>query len=101
MDDKPQTGELFGVPYNFEAPTAGRMLSAYWKPDEEMIVEKPFGIGYTLNLANWRAWAVLLVAGVLLYQERSSRKQAAAEAEARSTDGERDDEPVEVIVSDD
>jgi len=23
-----------------------------------MLVEKPFGIGYTLNLANWRSWIV-------------------------------------------
>ena len=90
-DDKATTGELFGIPYNFEAPTVGRMLSAYWKPDEEMTVEKPFGMGYTLNLANWRAWVVLLVAGVLVYQERSSKKKAETRA---------DEESVEVVVSD-
>jgi len=28
-----------------------------------MLVEKPFGIGYTLNLANWRSWIVLGIAG--------------------------------------
>lgn len=88
MVDKPQSGELFGVPYNFERPSVGRMLSAYWRPDEGMLVEKPFGIGYTLNLSNWRSWIVLAVAGALFYQQRSGD-----EAEATS-----DEEPVEVIV---
>ncbi|ESP89198.1 DUF5808 domain-containing protein [Candidatus Halobonum tyrrellensis] len=94
MDDSDETvrGELFGIPYNFEPPTIGRMLAAYWRPDEEMAVEKPFGIGYTLNMANWRAWVVLAVAGVLHYQEQSSKKQAAEES---------DREPVEVVVNDD
>jgi hypothetical protein len=91
MADKPQTGKLFGVPYNFERPSVGRLLSSYWQPGEGMLVEKPFGIGYTLNLANWRSWLVLVVAGALLYQERASG------------DGEADEEaePVEVIVDDD
>lgn len=88
MVDKPQSGELFGVPYNFERPSLGRMLAAYWRPDEEMLVEKPFGIGYTLNLANWRSWIVLAVAGVLFYQQRQSRSDEEIE----------EDEPVEVIV---
>jgi len=87
MADKPQTGELFGIPYNFERPTLGRLLSSYWQPDESMLVEKPFGIGYTLNLANWRSWVVLAVAGALLYQQREA---------SQSADGE--DEPVEVVV---
>lgn len=89
MVDKPQSGELFGVPYNFERPSLGRMLAAYWRPDEEMLVEKPFGIGYTLNLANWRSWIVLAVAGVLFYQQRQSRSDEEIE----------EDEPVEVIVN--
>ena len=88
---KPQSGELFGVPYNFDRPSIGRMLSAYWQPDEGMLVEKPFGVGYTLNLANWRSWLVVLVAGGLLYQEtQKGREEADAE-----------EEPVEVIVDDD
>ncbi|MFC7227886.1 DUF5808 domain-containing protein [Salinirubellus salinus] len=88
MADKPQSGELFGIPYNFERPSLGRMFSSYWQPGEGMLVEKPFGIGYTLNLANWRSWVVLLVAGGLIYQETQSAK-AAEGAE---------DEPVEVLV---
>ncbi|QCJ45760.1 MULTISPECIES: DUF5808 domain-containing protein [Haloprofundus] len=91
MADKPETGELFGVPYNFERPSAGRMLSSYWQPGDRMLVKKPFGVGYTLNLANWRSWVVLLVAAVLLFQERKSREEAEYE----------DDGPVEVVVDDD
>jgi len=92
MVDKPTSGEIFGVPYNFERPSIGRLLSSYWEPGEGMLVEKPFGIGYTLNLASWRSWIVLAVAGAMLYQERSSKaKREAADA---------DDEPVEVVVED-
>ena len=94
--DKATTGELFGIPYNFEAPTVGRMLSAYWRPDDEMAVEKPFGIGYTLNLANWRAWVVLLVAGILYYQEQRARSKADDPDRPEA-----ENEPVEVVVRDD
>ena len=88
MADKPQSGELFGIPYNFERPSIGRMLAAYWQPGEGMLVEKPFGVGYTLNLANWRSWLVLLVAGGLVYQETQSDGDEA----------DPEDEPVEVLV---
>jgi len=92
MPEKPQSGELFGVPYNFEKPSLGRMMSTYWQPDEGMLVEKPFGVGYTLNLANWRSWVVLAVAAGLLYQQQQSGDDyEAAESE---------DEPVEVVVDD-
>ena len=92
MADKPTSGEILGVPYNFERPSFSRMLSSYWQPGEGMLVEKPFGVGYTLNLANWRSWIVVLVAGVLLWhQEQSTSAQ----------DRETEDEPVEVIVDDD
>lgn len=90
---KSESGELFGVPYNFERPSIGRMLSAYWQPDEGMLVEKPFGVGYTLNLANWRSWIVVLIAGGLIWQEKNSGGAKSAE---KSDDG-----PVEVIVDDD
>ena len=89
MADESQSGKLFGVPYNFERPSLGRMLSSYWQPDEGMLVEKPFGVGYTLNLASWRSWIVLLVAGGLFYQQQRS---------AEETAGEEDEEPVEVLV---
>ncbi|MFB6143372.1 MAG: DUF5808 domain-containing protein [Halorientalis sp.] len=89
MVDKPQSGELFGVPYNFERPSVRRLLSSYWRPDEGMLVEKPFGIGYTLNLANWRSWVVLGVAGALLWQQNRG---------GESADGDDGGEPVEVVV---
>ncbi len=89
MADKPTSGEILGVPYNFERPSIGRMLASYWQPGEGMLVEKPFGVGYSLNLANWRSWVVVLVAGALLWQQEQGA--------SASTD-ESDDEPVEVIV---
>jgi hypothetical protein len=91
MADKPSSGELFGVPYNFEKPSLKGLLSSYWRPGESMLVKKPFGIGYSLNLANWRSWIVLAIAGALLYQEKSG-----SDEEEDAEEG--DDEPVEVIV---
>jgi hypothetical protein len=91
MADRPKSGQIFGVPYNFERPSLRRLVSSYWKPGEGMLVEKPFGIGYTLNLASWRSWVVLLVAGAMYWQEQSSTPAYDDE----------DDEPVEVIVEDD
>ena len=92
MADKPSSGEILGIPYNFERPSMGRMLSSYWKPGEGMLVKKPFGIGYTLNLANWRSWIVIAVAGALLWHQE--------QASAASEEPEDADEPVEVIVDD-
>ncbi len=86
MVNSGSSGKLFGIPYNFDRPNLKRMLSAYWQPGKGMLVEKPFGIGYTLNLANWRSWIVIGVVAALLYQERDR------------ADGASDDEPVEVIV---
>lgn len=93
MVEKPQQGEILGIPYNFNRPSIGRMLSAYWQPGEGMLVEKPFGIGYTLNLASWRSWVVLLTAGVLLWNEQTSDAE-----ESEEFDGDSEDEPVDVIV---
>lgn len=90
MADQSSAGTLFGIPYNFERPTLRRMLSAYWQPGESMLVEKPFGVGYTLNLANWRSWVVIAVAGLLLSREsRDGGRRSTA-----------DDDPVEVVVED-
>ena len=91
MVDKPSSGELFGIPYNFERPSLRRLLSSYWQPGDGMLVEKPFGVGYTLNLVNWRAWLVIAVASLLLWQERSSDQPTAPE----------EGEEVEVVVDDD
>ncbi|EMA35842.1 DUF5808 domain-containing protein [Halococcus hamelinensis] len=88
-DERPPSGEIFGVPYNFNRPSLGRMLSAYWQPGEEMLVKKPFGVGYTLNLANWRSWIVLGVAALLVAQESKGEE---------TSEYEENEEPVEVIV---
>jgi len=90
MVDQPTSGELFGIPYNFEKPSLRRLLSGYWQPDEGMLVEKEFGVGYTLNLANWRSWVVLAVAALLFYQQSAS-SDGTEEAED-------EDDPVEVVV---
>ncbi|SDF13489.1 hypothetical protein SAMN04488067_10292 [Halorubrum xinjiangense] len=100
MADKPSSGEILGIPYNFERPSLGRLLSSYWQPGKGMLVEKPFGIGYTLNLANWRSWIVLAVAGGLYYQQQQSG--GAAPPGGHDEDAADDDDgPVEVIVDDD
>ena len=92
MVEKPTSGEIFGIPYNFDRPSMRNMFSAYWQPGEGMIVEKPFGIGYTLNLANWRSWVALAVVGVLLWHERQGED---------APEGATADEPVDIIVDDD
>jgi len=93
MVDRPSSGELFGIPYNFDRPSVRRMLSSYWQPEEGMLVKKPFGIGYTLNLASWRSWVVLAVAGALVWHEQQGA------GEGGHGDG-TDEEPVEVVVDD-
>ena len=98
MADKPSSGEILGIPYNFERPSLGRLLSSYWQPGKGMLVEKPFGIGYTLNLANWRSWIVLAVAGGLYYQQSQSAAAGGDDGEGGEAD---DDGPVEVIVDGD
>lgn len=90
MSDKAPSGELFGIPYNFEPPKLSRLLKSYWQPGEDMLVRKPFGIGYTLNLANWKSWVVIAVAGAMVLLER---RQAAADETAETEQA-----PVEVIV---
>ena len=92
MADKPASGELLGIPYNFEKPSLRRLLSSYWQPGDGMLVKKPFGVGYTLNLANWRSWIVIAVAGALLLQQRGDDGDDGGEV-AEATD-----EPVEVVV---
>ncbi|GAB3698602.1 DUF5808 domain-containing protein [Halorubrum pallidum] len=95
MADKPSSGEILGIPYNFDRPSLGRLLSSYWQPDKGMLVEKPFGIGYTLNLANWRSWVVLAVAGGLYYQQAQSATDGSDGGDSAES---ADDGPVEVIV---
>ncbi len=88
MSDRPASGTILGIPYNFEPPKLTRMLKGYWQPGEGMLVPKPFGVGYTLNLANWKSWIVILVAGALVAHERRNSDDPEEE----------DQEPVEVLV---
>ena len=88
MADKPSSGSILGIPYNFERPKFSRMLKGYWKPGKGMLVEKPFGIGYTLNMASWRSWVVLAVALSLWWQSKGTERDDA------------DDDAVDVIVED-
>jgi hypothetical protein len=93
MANKPSSGKLLGIPYNFEQPSLSRLVSAYWQPGEGMLVEKPFGIGYTLNLASWRSWLVLAIAGLLFLQEDGDEEGAQVSDDAEG--------PVEVVVDED
>lgn len=92
MADRPQSGEIFGVPYNFDRPSVRRLLSAYWQPGDGMLVEKPFGIGYTLNLANWRSWIALGIVGALLWHEGKNGSEGQIDSDVE------EEEPVEVLV---
>ena len=91
MGTKPSSGELFGIPYNFDRPSLRRLVESYWQPGKGMIVEKPFGIGYSLNLANWRSWIALGLVGALLWQERRGSGEGSEVSE----------DPIEIIVDDD
>ncbi len=93
MAEKPRSGSMLGIPYNFEPPKLRRLVTSYWQPGEGMLVEKPFGVGYTLNLASWRSWVALAVVGALVWHERSGGRGDAGEDFA-------DEEPVEVVVDD-
>jgi hypothetical protein len=54
-----------------------------------MLVEKPFGVGYTLNMANWRSWVVLAITLALWWQSKGA-----------GTEGDEDEDAVDVVVED-
>ncbi len=59
------TGELLGVPYDVRKPTAARVKSRMWNPDDRrMFPPKVFGWGWTIN-AYW-----LVHPGKYLRQDR-------------------------------
>jgi hypothetical protein len=52
MGGMPKTGRFLGVPYDWRRPTAARLKSRWWNPDEpRLFTPKTFGWGYDLNLA--------------------------------------------------
>jgi hypothetical protein len=91
MSDK-KHGSILGIPFDFRRPSLKRALSAHWQPGEKMLVRKPFGVGYTLNLANWRSWIAVGLIGALVFQERKGT--------GRPETSEDDDGGVEVVVDD-
>lgn len=46
-----RTGSFLGVPYDWRRPTARRLASRWWNPeDRRVFTPKAFGWGYDLNL---------------------------------------------------
>lgn len=46
-------GNVFGVPYDFRAPTFDRVLERWWNPnDERIFTPHVFGVGWSVNLAS-------------------------------------------------
>ena len=44
-------GALGGfIPYDFRIPTLERLKQTFWNPAGKIIVGRPFGVGWTLNL---------------------------------------------------
>jgi hypothetical protein len=46
-------GRLLGfLPYDLRPPTPAKLLRAWWDPDSSrVIVDMPFGVGWTVNVA--------------------------------------------------
>jgi len=50
-EDRTWHGALGGfVPYDFRMPTANRIKETFWNPDGPVVVGRPFGVGWTINL---------------------------------------------------
>jgi hypothetical protein len=50
-EDRTWHGTLGGfVPYDFRMITVDRIKATFWNPDGAIIVGRPFGVGWTLNL---------------------------------------------------
>ncbi len=44
-------GALGGfVPYDFRMPSVDKIKTSMWNPDGAIIVDRPFGVGWTLNI---------------------------------------------------
>ena len=44
-------GALGGfVPYDFRMPTLDKIKQTFWNPEGAIIVGRPFGVGWTINL---------------------------------------------------
>lgn len=51
-EDRTWFGRVGLVPYDFRVPTAERVASTFWNPDDDrLFVKHAFGIGWTVNFA--------------------------------------------------
>lgn len=59
------TGKVFGfIPYDFRFPTFERFADRFWNPgDPRIVVEHPFGVGWTVNFASVLSAAQDLIEG--------------------------------------
>lgn len=53
-------GRFLGIPYDWRWPTLRKIKGRIWNPGGPMLPPKVFGWGWTLNLANRRAQALLV-----------------------------------------
>ena len=50
-DERTWHGALGGfVPYDFRMPTIDKIKATFWNPDGSIIVNRAFGVGWTINL---------------------------------------------------
>ena len=50
-DERTWHGALGGfVPYDFRRPTVDTIKRTFWNPDGAIVVNRVFGVGWTLNL---------------------------------------------------
>lgn len=48
----PRTGTFLGIPYDWRRPTAARLKSRWWNPDDpRFFTPKTYGFGWAVNLA--------------------------------------------------
>ena len=51
-------GQVFGIPYDFRAPTLDRVRAAVWSPEEPRLLNPHvFGVGWTPNVGRLFALA--------------------------------------------
>ena len=50
-EDRTWHGALGGfVPYDFRMPTVEKIKGTFWNPDGAIVVDRVFGVGWTINL---------------------------------------------------
>ena len=52
-------GRFLGMPYDFRIPTLGKIVSRVANPRAGWLAPKPFGVGWTLNLAHPVSWGII------------------------------------------